>query len=706
MKPKTFWIWSLGLALAALPLAGGGDQESANSAPALTSDTSQSSFADIGGLTNAPSPEAAEQQLENASGQVVSAAKTAPQNVNLTGPSAEVVKLAQAGVDESVMLSFVTNSHSTFNLSSDAIIYLNDVGVPGTVVTSMIQHDQALKAGYANVTSPPVYTNPSMPAPGTATPYPGPVSESQPPAEVVENGQPSAPAAGSANYFYDSMAPYGSWISVDGYGLCWQPTTVVVNPGWRPYCNGGNWVYSDSGWYWASDYSWGWAPFHYGRWFRHSRWGWCWAPDTVWGPAWVSWRYNRDFCGWAPLPPTACFRPGFGFTYFGRPVGLDFSFGLSVRDFPFVPINFLCDRHVSRHFVAERQVRGFFNHTVVGRGVLDNHRTFVNAGIPPSRVTAVTHTEIHRMHIREATGPAGGRFDRVDPAGRNLTVFRPNLPAPTHQTAFVGQEVRPDGHHGTISHAVRDEPLPGFRNDPLPGANKPFLGKNAPLPGFKNEPLPGKNAPLPGFKNDPFPGRNQPLPGFKNEPFPAARRGVVGNEAVRNNPPAGVQTPPAGSKAPLILRGPGTVRSQAPVPWMTQPAAPSQSTPAAQNGPRAVFNENRQFGTPVVRSESPPPVQTQPRQQNGPVSRQEAPRSVQQDHRVFTQPAAPVQQHPASRNYQGTAPSPERSLPSPRSQSSAPAPRMETRQAPAASHTAPGSSKSLDQDNNGRRNNR
>jgi hypothetical protein len=709
MKPKTFWIWSLGLALAALPLAGGCDQESANSAPATTANTNQPSSADTAGITVPPSPEAEEQQLEDAPGQVVSRAAPTAQNANLTGSAAEVAKLAQAGVDEKVMLSFVTNSQHSFNLSSDAIIYLNDIGVPGSVVTSMIQHDQALKEDSANsfnTASPPVYTNPLVPAPGAATPYltPGSVpetTESQPPLEVVDNGQPPEQGNGSSTYFYNSLAPYGNWINVGGYGLCWQPTVVVANPGWRPYCDQGYWTYSDCGWYWVSDYSWGWAPFHYGRWFHHNRWGWCWAPDTVWGPAWVNWRYTRDYCGWAPLPPTACFRPGFGFTYFGRHVGFDFGFGLSIGDFSFVGNNFFCDRHLRNHLVAEHHVRGFFDHSFVARGVLDKNRTFINTGIPPSRVAAATHTPIHRMHIRDAAGPADGRFDRVEPNARILTVYRPNLPTPTRETALVGQGVKPLWRNGSIPRVGANEPLSSFRNEPMPGANKP-------------------------------------LPAFRNEPFPPAGKGPVRNEAGINTRAVGGRTMPSGNVPPLILRGQhnstpprtgqDTVRSEAPAQRLTQPAQPmvqANPTPPAQNNSRVILNQDhRQVATPTLRAQSPPP--SQPQLQNQPIFRQEAPRYLQQNQRTFVQPAAPAQEQSAVRESHWTPaaqprqqqnwvpPAPVRNAPAFHPEPNVPAaPRMETRQAPAIqatpapqrnSYSTPAPSRGSGQDDGSRRN--
>src|SRR4051812_43251822 len=124
MKAK---LWSLGLVVAVLPLAGC-DQETAHSAPAETAisaptpATNPPGTPDTAALTNAASPETAELALESAAEKIVSTPK-APVSVNISAPATEVVKLAQAGVDENVMLSYVTNSTYRFGLSSDDIIY-------------------------------------------------------------------------------------------------------------------------------------------------------------------------------------------------------------------------------------------------------------------------------------------------------------------------------------------------------------------------------------------------------------------------------------------------------------------------------------------------------------------------------------------------------------------------------------------------------
>ena len=113
-------------------------------------------------------------------------------------------------------------------------------------------------------------------------------------------------------YFYDELRPYGEWMLNDRFGWCWAPYNVPVD--WRPYTDG-NWVETDYGLTWESDYPWGWACFHYGRWFFDDNYGWLWYPDTVWAPSWVAWRYGDDYIGWAPLPPEAVWDANAGLIF-------------------------------------------------------------------------------------------------------------------------------------------------------------------------------------------------------------------------------------------------------------------------------------------------------------------------------------------------------------------------------------------------------
>src|SRR2546425_7139211 len=339
-----------------------------------------------------------------------------------------MILLANSGVDESVMLAYVTNSAGTFSLGPEEIIYLNDIGVPAPVVTAMLQHDHMMVESAVNAARPPLVPNTEPVDPGLNAAPPEPA----PPTDYASDYAPEQPAIEPSDAaFHDSLAPYGTWVDVGGYGQCWQPSVVSINPGWQPYCERGHWVYSDCGWYWLSDYSWGWVPFHYGRWFRHTHLGWCWQPDRVWGPSWVSWRYSNDYCGWAPLPPAACFRPGLGFTYRGHSVGFSFNFPIAASCFTFVPARNFCDFHLSRYAVHREHVARFYHSTVaVTKIVGDNHRV-INRGIPVERISAATHAHIRQVAVHEVRAPAtdGIRAERLEAGGRTLSVFRSHVAA-------------------------------------------------------------------------------------------------------------------------------------------------------------------------------------------------------------------------------------------------------------------------------------
>jgi len=415
MKTRSLTHLSLVLALLGLPFAGGCTQSSANSAepeltnaqPAVVQSAGDSSSATAAAETATPVSS------------VQHAEPVLPPNILPATPLAEVIKLAQSGVGDNVMLAFITNSVKPFELNAEEIVYLNDLGVTSSVITTILQHDQGLKPLPSNLTSPAAPPPPEPEAVAVAPTYVNP-----PVATPVAEAQPTYV---SNNYFYDSLAPYGRWIEVEGYGRCWQPTVVVANRDWQPYCDRGRWVYTDAGWYWLSDYSWGATTFHYGRWFAHPSWGWCWWPDTVWAPSWVNWRYSGTYCGWAPLPPMACYDAGFGFSYYGSSVGISFGFGLGVSAYTFVPWGNFCGARPYQHRVPPQHASQVYNNSTVinnyGRG---NNNTVINRGISPEHVRAYSRTEVRIVHIRDqvANGP---RNERLERDGRTLAVHRPQL---------------------------------------------------------------------------------------------------------------------------------------------------------------------------------------------------------------------------------------------------------------------------------------
>jgi len=117
---------------------------------------------------------------------------------------------------------------------------------------------------------------------------------------------------GDAGYFQSALSPYGEWLELETGFYAWQPRRL--HSGWRPYLHG-HWSWTRFGWYWVSSEPFGWAVFHYGRWYYDDYHGWIWVPDRTWGPAWVEWRYDNDYVGWAPLPPYASFSINFGIRF-------------------------------------------------------------------------------------------------------------------------------------------------------------------------------------------------------------------------------------------------------------------------------------------------------------------------------------------------------------------------------------------------------
>lgn len=224
------------------------------------------------------------------------------------------------------------------------------------------------------------------------------VQLTQPAPPVAE--APAVPATPSLDYFQGQLAPYGSWVTVPGYGLCWQP--VALNVGWRPYYDGGHWEYTDAGWYWASDYPWGDIAFHYGRW-AYTPSGWVWIPGYDYAPAWVFWRHaDADgYVGWAPLPYGAVFVGG-GWVFNGVHVGVDFDFGLGVNFFTFVGCDHFWEHDFRVWVVPHDRVELIFRHSVIEDHFRrDEHGRFVNEGLARDRMAALTHHEIHAVALHD-----------------------------------------------------------------------------------------------------------------------------------------------------------------------------------------------------------------------------------------------------------------------------------------------------------------
>jgi hypothetical protein len=366
----------------------------------------------------------------------------APAPLDLNPGVTELMKLAESGVTDEVMISYINNSRSAYNLTADQILYLKDVGFSSEVLTAMLSHDKAVAVQPAPPAAQPApVVTPSAPQYTTQ-----PAVVNAPPPEYVSNPPVEV------NYFYNDLAPYGTWVSLEGYGWCWQPRAMVVSRTWRPYCDGGHWVYSDAGWYWASDYSWGWAPFHYGRWYMHPRYNWVWMPDTVWAPAWVVWRSSGDHCGWAPVPPHATFDVRFGWRYNGVSVGLNFDFGLRPDHFTFIAMHDFTHHDLRVRRVGHTEVTKIYNNTTIINNYQVNNNVIVNRGVPVDRVASATHTQIRKATVRDLPADRTSAAAVRRSADRNDVVYRPELKAPSRPVNVVAQKV--DERHPVIHHEV------------------------------------------------------------------------------------------------------------------------------------------------------------------------------------------------------------------------------------------------------------
>ncbi len=360
-------------------------------------------------------------------------AQTPPSN--LSPDLQEVVTLSQEKMSDDVITSYIGNTGKSYKLGVDDIRYLKSQGVSQVVIAALLQ---------AKAPAPTSNPNPvsaqTPPAPVTSASVPSALTSSQPvPVQVIINQNtpqqvpqvaqvnpapptevpPQAGPEINFNYFHDQLAPFGSWVDVGG-AQYWHPDqAIAANPDWRPYYDMGQWVQTDNGLFWQSDYTWGDIPFHYGRWVLDPRLGWLWAPDYTWGPAWVFWRHAEGDAaiGWAPLPVGAVFVDGV-FMFNGVRVGLDFDFGLGESCFVFVGYDhfhegfFRMRGHEYAWHIHGDRFHDFYRRSVIRNDFRrDEHGRFVNNGIGRERldhIAQVTHHPIERTSFEERH-PVGDR---------------------------------------------------------------------------------------------------------------------------------------------------------------------------------------------------------------------------------------------------------------------------------------------------------
>lgn len=428
MKPKTLLMLEGGVLVAAVTLT-----LAINSLRAASGETpaAKQFGAPVAASNDAPAAPAGEPA------EVPPAIPTlTPLPLELSPGMDEVVQLARSGIDEEVLLAFIEKSGKAYHPSVEEIIYLKDLGVTSAALAKLIrtgnQHSELARQVEAGNLADPAAPNAAdatvvKAEDGTTvnvTTHNHYAAAPQPLA-----GTPTTDVSAEAgtpvdlSYFKNSLAPYGSWVYVEGYGEVWRPTVGVVNVGWQPYYDNGRWLYTNAGWYWHSDYSWGWAPFHYGRWSRHNRHGWVWVPGYTWGPAWVEWRTNSSYVGWAPLTPY--YGSGFSVSHWGGSWG--FSIGWSA--FNWVPYRY-CHGHYPRHYAVRHEVRRevYNNSTVIRPTIIGDNNTIIINGPDATVVASRGNTEIRRVNLRDASPrTTAGPREYLENGGTTLAVHRPTV---------------------------------------------------------------------------------------------------------------------------------------------------------------------------------------------------------------------------------------------------------------------------------------
>jgi len=208
----------------------------------------------------------------------------------------------------------------------------------------------------------------------------------------------------SYQQFYDDLSPYGQWIDSPEFGNVWVPRQT----GFRPYYSDGYWAYTNYGWTWVSNYNWGWAPFHYGSWYYDNFYGWAWVPGYEWAPAWVDWRSNSQYYGWAPQCPRR--RDG---SYY------------QVRNdqWAFVPHQYITQRSINNYYISPQNNTTIINNTREINNVrVINRNARYQVGPSVNEVEKATNSRIRPLVVKSSSAPGDTKLENGA-----LRIFKPTV---------------------------------------------------------------------------------------------------------------------------------------------------------------------------------------------------------------------------------------------------------------------------------------
>jgi hypothetical protein len=150
--------------------------------------------------------------------------QSASVQVQFSAGISEILKMADAKVEGSVIIAYIDSSPTAYNPSASEIIMLKDRGVPSEVIAAMLKHGGDVRARAMTSTPPP-----SQPAPDATAPYTqNPDYTYAPPANYSDYGYPS-----SSVYYYNYGYPYYSY-GYPWYGY-WPSSYFSYYPYYRNY---------------------------------------------------------------------------------------------------------------------------------------------------------------------------------------------------------------------------------------------------------------------------------------------------------------------------------------------------------------------------------------------------------------------------------------------------------------------------------------
>ncbi|MEI6351037.1 MAG: DUF6600 domain-containing protein [Verrucomicrobiota bacterium] len=502
---------------------------------------------------------------------------------------------------------------------------------------------------------------------------PTPAADQEPPAAsegrsavrgiAVDEPATSRPP-GSYDVFYNALDRDGDWFEVPRYGLVWRPAVSAADPGWRPY-SVGHWAYTEQGWTWISDEPFGWATYHYGRWTRLVGTGWVWVPGDQWAPAWVSWRNNDNYVGWAPLPPESAASVTIR-------EGADSDYNIAPSFYSFVAMDSFGNRELAPEIVAPEKNVMFINQTRNVTNVFVNNTVVINQGPSIEVVQRRTRQHIDILKIARKADLPPGEAHTV--RGNVLEVKAPLIEhgrAPQHRPATQRRV--------ELAEVDRSTPPPARVNEQRPVGSPAKAGHT---PQNVGSPHPQTNAwtapqrPQSAGSAQPqsTPQSTPPMPSrptSQASPVPVHRPGV--NQPFSPTPARPATTPwvtPTPVSSPTVAPTPVARQTglqqpvnqpanpiRQPSSWGQSPQSPRSTAPEAQSQPQE--QRTQRPAPPIQRSVQPEPAR---QVQSLATPRPEPPRRPE--------PPAPRIVEPERRAEPHRAVEPARSTPAPSSSSS------------------------------------